>query len=264
MRETIELPEMMDDTVEVQCNQFSEKGWTVSTVNAPLEKEFTVYVNELEFATICCTPTKLNYLIFGLLCSEGLITCTADVTMMRLRNNDSDVDVKLNKKELDMPTKSRSYDHINNILVSVMEQSIETDVSIAPEQVLTLMRRFHEKVDLKRFGGGVHAAALADKNDLIFVAEDIGRHNTLDKILGECILADLSPKDKLLLCTGRISMEMLRKIYKMQIPVVICQHFLTGNSAILAHKLGITLVGRVREHSLSVYSRPERIGCSIN
>jgi FdhD protein len=104
----------------------------------------------------------------------------------------------------------------------------------------------------------VHASALCDTKNLLVVAEDIGRHNTLDKIQGECLLRKLSTKDRLLLSTGRVSSEMLLKAAKMQAPVVVSRHSITGNAVSLARDLGIALVGHSRGSRLSVYSHPER------
>ena len=129
---------------------------------------------------------------------------------------------------------------------------------------MSLMKRLQEKMDLYRFSGGVHASALADVKDLLVVAEDIGRHNTLDKIQGECMLTGLTTKDRLLLSTGRISSEMLLKAARMQVPIIVSRHSPTGSAVLLARDLGIALVGRVRGNRLSVYSHPERLGCSTN
>ena len=90
-------------------------------------------------------------------------------------------------------------------------------------------------------------------------SEDIGRHNTLDKIQGECLLKGLSTKDRLLLSTGRLSSEMLLKAAKMQVPVVVSRHSTTGTAVSLARDLGITLVGHARGNRLSVFSHPERL-----
>ena len=109
----------------------------------------------------------------------------------------------------------------------------------------------------------MHTSALSDTKNLLVLAEDIGRHNTFDKIQGECLLKGLSTKDRLLLSTGRVSSEMLLKAAKMQAPVVVSRHSLTGSSVSLARDLGIALIGHARGNNLSVYSHSERLGCSL-
>ena len=115
-----------------------------------------------------------------------------------------------------------------------------------------------------RFTGGVHTSALSDTRNLLVVAEDIGRHNTLDKIRGECLMRGISTRDRLLLTTGRISSEMLLKAAKMQSPVVVSRHSPTERAVLLARELGITLVGHARGGRLLVYSHPERLGRPTN
>jgi FdhD protein len=96
------------------------------------------------------------------------------------------------------------------------------------------------------------------------VAEDIGRHNTLDKIQGECLATRIQSKDRLLLTTGRVSSEMLLKAARMETPVVVSRHTPTGTAVSLALDLGIALVGRAGGNRLSVYSHPERLGRPAN
>ena len=95
---------------------------------------------------------------------------------------------------------------------------------------------------------------------LLVVAEDIGRHNTFDKIQGECLLRKLPTRNRLLLGTGRVSSEMLLKAAEMQAPVVVTLTSPTERAVSLARELGIALVGYARGSRLSVYAHPERLG----
>ena len=115
-------------------------------------------------------------------------------------------------------------------------------------------------MELYRLSGGVHTSALADTKNLLVVAEDIGRHNTLNKIQGECLLEGIQTKDRLVLITGRISSEMLLKAAKMQAPVVVSRHSPTSSAILLARKMGIALVGEARGNRLTVFTHPERLG----
>ncbi len=259
------MSDMKDVTVEVECNRFTDDGWTSTQVHVPLEKDLTVYVNLRELVTILCTPTKLNFLVLGFLYSEGIISGMEDVLMMRVCDEESEVDVRLKKTGVDIPTKRRLTSGCGGgASFTTQGQKVDSEIKITPEEILSLMKRLQEKMDLYRFSGGVHASALADVKDLLVVAEDIGRHNTLDKIQGECMLTGLTTKDRLLLSTGRISSEMLLKAARMQVPIIVSRHSPTGSAVLLARDLGIALVGRVRGNRLSVYSHPERLGCSTN
>ena len=245
---------------EVAFDRFSDKGWDRASVPLPSEMALAVYVNRRELVTILCTPTKLNCLVLGFLYAEGIIAGMGDVASMQVCEEESLADVTLKDPGYELPAK--------RILTSgcgggtafhTRRQRIESDLAAAPKEVLSLMTQLQEQMTLYRLCGGVHGSALSDTENLLVVAEDIGRHNTLDKIQGECLLKELSTKDRLLLSTGRISTEMLLKAANMQVPVVVSRHSPTGSAVSLARDLGITVVGHARGSRFSVYSHPERL-----
>ena len=249
----------------IVCDRFSDGGWVRTSVHAPSEMDLTLYVNQQELVSILCTPTKLNCLVLGFLYSEGIISSMADVASMRICEDDSLADVMLSNPEFVLPTKRRLTSGCGGgSTFRTQEQKIDSDFVVTPEEVLSLMKQLQEKMELYRVSGGIHTSALSDVRNLIAVAEDIGRHNTLDKIQGECLLRRLSTRDRLVLCTGRVSSEMLLKVAKMQAPVVVTLTSPTARAVLLACDLGIALVGYAHGNSLSVYSHPERLGCSTN
>jgi FdhD protein len=106
---------------------------------------------------------------------------------------------------------------------------------------------------------GLHRAGLAYPERLLATAEDVGRHNTVDKLWGYCLAEGLTTQDRVLLSTGRISSEMLTKAARMRLPVVASRTSPTSLSVALAHAWNITLVGYVRRTSMNVYTGDERI-----
>jgi len=261
MQEGIGEPDKQIVLADLACDRFSEEGWTKTAVHLPREMGLTIYVNQQELLTILCTPSKLNYLVLGFLYAEGIITRISDVVMMRVCEDDALADVRLKDSAYVLPTKRTLASGCGGGSVFKTEgQRIESDLVAKPEDVLSLMRQMQEEMDLYRLSGGVHTSALSDKENLLVMAEDIGRHNTLDKIQGECLMRGIPTRDRLLLTTGRISSEMLLKAASMQVPLVVSRHSPTGGALSLARELGITLVGHVRGRSLLVYTHPERLG----
>ncbi|PYN12282.1 MAG: hypothetical protein DME06_09715, partial [Candidatus Rokuibacteriota bacterium] len=100
---------------------------------------------------------------------------------------------------------------------------------------------------------GIHGAALSDGERLLLVAEDVGRHNAVDKVKGEALLQGIPTEDLILLSTGRISSEMLLKAARMGVPLVASRTSPTEMAVGLAEQLDITVCGYVRPGSLDLY-----------
>ena len=234
-----------------------------TSVYVPSEMGLTLYVNQQELVSILCTPTKLNCLILGFLYGEGIISGMSDVASMRVCEDDSLADVMLSNIEYEMPTRRTLTSGCGGgATFKTQGQRVDSALVVTPTEVFSLMKQLQGQMEMYRLSGGVHTSALSDIKNLLVTAEDIGRHNTFDKIQGECLLRGLSTRDRLVLTTGRVSSEMLLKAARMQVPVVVTRTSPTGRAVSIARDLGITLVGYVRGGRLSVYSHPERLGRS--
>ena len=106
---------------------------------------------------------------------------------------------------------------------------------------------------------GLHTSALSDGKVLLAVAQDVGRHNTVDKVWGECLRRGIATVGNLLLSTGRISSEMLSKAAKLGVELVASRTSPTSMSVRLAEVWSITLIGYVRGQRMDVYTHPERL-----
>ena len=259
--ETMSLPQGV--ARDISCQKYVDGKWQLISLSVPKEMAFTIYVNSQELVTILCTPLKLNCLVLGYLLDEGIIVDMKDVASIRVCEDDALADVKLTLSDFVLPQKriltSGCGGGVN--LNSNMEASkIKTDISLAPKQILQLMRYMLESAELYNLTGGIHTSALCDDKAVMVMSEDIGRHNTLDKIMGECLLRKISPKNKILLTSGRVSSEMTLKVAKMQVPVIASLTSPTQRAVTLARDLDITLAGYVRGTHLIVYTRPDRLG----
>lgn len=249
---------------DVVCDRFSDEGWTRTSAHVPSEMELTIYVNRQELVTILCTPIKLNCLVLGFLYTEGIISGIGDVASMRVCEEEWLADVRLSNPEYKLPTlRTLTSGCGGGVAFKTQGRRVDSDLVVTPTEVLSLMKQLREQMELYRLCGGVHASALSDTKDILVVAEDIGRHNTLDKIQGECLLRGLPVRDRVLLTTGRVSSEMLLKAAEMQAPLVVSRTSPTERAISLAAGLGIALVGYARGGRLSVYSHPERLGRSV-
>jgi FdhD protein len=258
--EVMELPPGIEPDIE--SYKYIEGKWEKLHLAVPKEMAFTIYINDLELVTILCTPEKLNCLVLGYLYAEGIISNVKDVVSMRVCEDDALADVKLNRLDFKLPEKRILTSGCGggvSFNANTEALRIESNIVTQPEQILHFMKQMMENAGLYNLSGGIHTSALSDEQDILVISEDIGRHNTLDKIMGECLLRKIATKDKWLLTSGRVSSEMLRKAAKMQTPIIASLTSPTDRAVLLAQQLGITLVGYARGGHLTVYANPQRL-----
>jgi FdhD protein len=140
------------------------------------------------------------------------------------------------------------------------QQKVESALKATPAQILDLMRAFQTRSEIYQKTHGVHGAALCDTSGILLFKEDIGRHNAIDKIFGHCLMGDIPLADRIIMTTGRISSEILFKVAKRNIPILVSRSTPTDLAVDLAGELGITLVGYVRGGHMNVYAEAGRIG----
>ena len=134
------------------------------------------------------------------------------------------------------------------------------EISLTPAQVNELVIQLFQVQDLHRQSGGIHASALSDGRRLFLSCEDIGRHNTLDKLAGRVMLEKTSEPRRVALTTGRVSSEMLQKAARLGTAVVVSCTSPTSIAVQMADAWGITLIGYARRERFSVYAHSQRIG----
>ncbi len=133
--------------------------------------------------------------------------------------------------------------------------------SIPRSIVHGLADRLSRSQPVFRKTGGLHAAGLFDANgELVSLHEDVGRHNAVDKVVGELFLAGRLPLDEhILMVSGRSSFEIMQKALVAGIPIVAAVSAPSSLAVELAHNFGMTLLGFVRGESFNIYTGDERI-----
>lgn len=258
--------------------QIVQEGWKVVRYNngekitdeeiIATEFPLTVYVNNEEFATLVCTPTDIKQLVIGFLASEGFIRTYDDIKSIQVDEDRGFAYVELNKKlEKDRHAsskrfigsccgKSRQFYFQSDVMTA---KTVTSKMTIPAEKCLSLMEALQDKSGAFQKTGGVHNAALCTVDELLITKTDIGRHNALDKIYGHILENNIPLADKVIAFSGRISSEVLLKISKMGIAIIISKSAPTDLALKLAEDLGITAVGFARRNKMNVYTHHERI-----
>ncbi len=236
-----------------------------------IESAWPLIVNGEHWLTVLCTPIKLDYFILGFLYNEGLITGSDDVLDLQISQasakypqNEVVIRVELRDRDLHLPQRrtltSGCGGGITFVDLVAAREPVNSPFQVSSGQISDLMGRLMAVVanDYRRVGG-FHTAGLSDGHQLLVVATDIGRHNTLDKVAGECLIRNISMREAVLLTTGRISVEMIGKVARMQVPIVATLNSPTHLAIELAREWGITLIGYARGAKMHVYTGWQRV-----
>ena len=248
----------------VHYKKYEFRKWESIDSETIVETPVSLTVNGQVWLTFMCTPIDLESMAVGFLYNEGIIDTMKEVEDVRVCEHGDNVDVWLNRS-VEQPTSWRRTSGCTGGVTAV-DALARVDVSfdgdqprIPPEAIGHLLEQFFEAQILYRETGGVHSSALCDGEKIVLIAEDIGRHNTLDKISGLCLMNSISPEIRILITTGRISSEMLQKAARMNAPILISRTSPSSLSIEMAERYGITLIGYARTHRFSVYSNDQRV-----
>lgn len=238
------------------------EDWVVSEV------PITLFLNNEELVTLVCSPDHLEELAVGFLCSEGILQQRTDLKDISIRPEHGLIWVETNG-----PTPAREG-FLKRYLTTCCGRSrpsfyflndargistVTSSLAVSADLVLNFSQELEKSATLFQATGGTHGAALFSIEKHLLFYEDIGRHNAVDKIFGRCFLDGTELKDKLLAFSGRVSSEILIKVARMGIPILIARGAPTDLALKIAEEIGITVVGFVRGDRMNIYTHNERI-----
>ncbi|MFX1299623.1 MAG: formate dehydrogenase accessory sulfurtransferase FdhD [Promethearchaeota archaeon] len=228
-------------------------------------------IGEESFALVHTLPTDYDSLIVGLLFTSRLISSPADVVQIRTRN-------QLAKVRLS--DESAFRDKLNSIRPSARivlgicgpeegalgtwracdVPAIETSMIVSPLVIRQAIQNLNHEMVLYRQTGGTHGAALVDaESSVLELAEDVGRHSAIDRVIGKALLNNLNLSNLILVCSGRLTGDLVLKAAVARIPVVASISAGVFSGIELADAAGITLIGFVRGSRMNVYTHPSRL-----
>jgi FdhD protein len=245
------------------------------------EYPLKLVVNGRELATLIASPHRLNFLVAGFLRLQGFVSSLDDILVLGIcaERGVAEVRIRGEVPERLRPTLTSgcgtgivfNFSNVANPLTMVPpplvgggeEEGEASGAAVAqrftPDAVFSLMRELSRRAEQYASHGGIHSAAAGDGERLLLFAEDLGRHNTLDRIAGEALFKGVNLRGQLVATSGRISTEMVAKAAQLGILAVASRTSPTDMAVRAAEAAGITLIGYLRGDSFEVYSHPERL-----
>lgn len=227
------------------------------------EVPYILKINEKTVVSFVCTPEFIKDLSIGYIFSQGLINRINQVDKIEIREENI-INIKMdnyNEKKFTkniMTSGERSLKPLDETLESL--RCNKAMGRITPDRIYGLTNKLFEASTLHAATGGVHNAALTSfSEDFFEFRKDIGRHNAVDKLIGYCLTQGISFENKILVFSGRISSEIIKKVARAKIPIIISVSAPTNLAIEIAKEVNITLIGFVRGKKMNIYNDCSRV-----
>jgi len=245
-----------------------------TTDSVSREASVVLLIDGRSVCRLQCSPPQLEELALGFLYTAGVLTAEAKDVPIRCEVRESevqvDVSVGLGDKELaELRDSLVAGTACGSGMFSAKGldpfdcgRKINTSYRIEAARISEAMREFQKRSQVYRATGGVHSAAIlggVGTDGLVAFAEDVGRHNAIDKVIGCCLRGGQALHDKVALTTGRLSFDLVVKIARAGLPVVASRSAPTDAAVELAGLMNLTMIGFVRGGRMNLYSAEWRI-----
>jgi len=234
------------------------------------EKPFYLFVNTTFWATILCSPTDLKELAVGHFLSEGILKSTGEIEEIVLKEPKSSCYVKLKpgvnvEKRVEISRLHARVIHSACGSGSPYQftgkiPKVKSNLEIRAQVIFDSVNQLNFKAEGFRRTGGLHVAAIYKADgELVALAEDVGRHNAVDKVIGMAALNNVVFTECFLALSGRMSGDVAFKAAKVGLPIIASLAAALSSGITVAESANLTLAGFVRGKRINLYTHPERI-----
>lgn len=233
-----------------------------------VEEPLTIMIHRVGSFTVMCTPSDVEALAVGFLYAEGMIGSAEEVTAITVKENLPNVvglevqhPGQLNIARNLVVASSCGMCGVRNIEKMFSEiPPCERSLGVTEDLLHQVTGRLRSLQETFALTGSSHAAALFDsEGTVVAFAEDIGRHNALDKAIGKCLLARRRPQGCGVALSGRVSLEMVTKAARAGLELIVAVSGVSSYAITAARHWNITLCGFVRSGRINVYTDSTRI-----
>ena len=216
-----------------------------------IEDRFRIFFNDYPIADMIASRDQLKELGAGFVITEGITRCVDKVSL------DGDCILVYSDTGCDVPRPKKVVGSSGGVSILKEPMTVSSDLRITPEDVFSITREI--ETEEWRKTGAVHCSVLFSGSTCVVKSSDVGRHNTVDKVVGHAILHEIDLSRCVIGCTGRQPAGMVKKNANAGIPVVISRAATTDKGIATADASGITLICFSRGDRFTIYTHPERI-----
>ena len=234
---------------------------TVTQEPVAVEATIALIINHQHRINLVASPSNLEDLAVGYLLSEGIISRTDQVTSIELREDQVLVDLEGGAGDADLWFEVRSSGCVGvKMQYEDLDIVIDSPLTVPAANLCAMQEQFREGFDVWSATGGTHVAgAFTPEGTLLYAAEDVGRHNAFDKMIGMVVRSGADPRNLIGATTGRLAAGLVAKAVRAGFPILISKAAPLDAGITLARRVGLTLCGFVRGMKINVYSHPHRI-----
>jgi len=265
MREVEELPR----TTRVKATRINLRTGSkeISKEAVAIEAPISLYVNDDFVTTLMATPFQVKELAVGWLLGEGILRELKEVDKIWIKENEvkvktsSDVKMRIEAASVSklITTGCGSTEGFIKLLDRLDKPFVDLNYSIRAEEILRMIHELNDRAKVFRATGGTHSAAIFFDGKIAAFAEDVGRHNAVDKCIGTAALSEVDFSRCVIVSSGRQPADMVLKAARVGIPIVASIAGPVHSGVCAAQITGVTLICFVRGQRMNVYSVPERI-----
>lgn len=249
--------------------EYTATGRKTVAIESIREVPLTIFLNGHEVVTLLCTGKHPRYLAIGFLKSDALLTDPAQLLNVDIEDQGTRITAQVTVSHdpfAEGRTIQRSITsgcgkgtNFDRNVATISKHRVTSNLKVTPAQILALSAELKRRSTLYGRTRGCHNSSLCTPQEMLIFREDIGRHNAIDMIVGECFLEKIVTADKFIVSTGRVASEILLKTVRIGVPVLASTAVATSFSVELSRAIGMTLIGNIKSDSFWVYNDPGRV-----
>lgn len=257
-------PDELDVLTSVPVALYRADGTMEQASNAlQVEHTIEVFLDGQSLMSIVCTPNHFADLVIGRLYTEGIVSDVHQIEHISISEDATRADVRLTADQAELVRQGMASAPLftttnqkTDFVRPLQELEKVAPISWDPEWIFILAREFASDSPMHKKTFGAHSCYLAVRDQILFCCEDLGRHNALDKVIGQALQAGVDLTQAIIFSSGRLPVDMVLKGIRSKVPILVSKAVPTERTIELAREYDLTLICSARPDSMKVFNDP--------